>query len=366
MKNSIICGMDVHERSIKAMWAAGSGKPEIGDFPNNANGRAALVRTLQAASRRNGCEAVVTCYEACCLGFRLHDELVEVGVGCHVLAPSLIRKSRKDVKRKTDAYDAKMLLETLRGHVLAGNELPAVWVPPEPLRDDREVVRLRLEVGGKATEIKNQIGMLLKKHEIRRPATSAEGWTSLHRAWLRGVAKDESQVPPMARFCLGSLLRQLTAVEKELDVLEKEVGKLSETPPYKARCEAIVRSVKGVGTLIAMVFLTELGDMSRFRNRRQIASYIGLAPTSDETGEVTDRKGHISRTGPGRVRWALCQAAWNYINHTPEAKAAYDRIRKGSDKLKKVGLVATMRRLAIIMWHKASEAGNESASMRAA
>jgi hypothetical protein len=52
----------------------------------------------------------------------------------------------------------------------------------------------------------------------------------------------------------------------------------------------------------------------------------------------------------------LCQASWCHIAHTPAARETYDRIRKKSDKLKKVGLVATMRRLAIVMWHTALDA----------
>jgi transposase len=236
--------------------------------------------------------------------------------------------------------------------VLAGNDLPTVWIPPKELRDDRDLVRMRLTVGNKVTEIKNQIGMLLKKNEIRRPEGVGKCWTAGHRTWLQNLTNPGGHLSRTACSVLASLLRQLHGMETEQDRLEKEIVKLAATPRYRAPCAAMSAGIKGVGILTAMVFLTELGDLARFRNRRELASFLGLTPDSDESGEVTDRKGHISRNGPARVRWVLCQAAWCYITHDPSAREAYDRIRKNSDKLKRVGLVATMRRLAIRMWHK--------------
>jgi len=59
-----------------------------------------------------------------------------------------------------------------------------------------------------------------------------------------------------------------------------------------------------------MVFLTEMGDLRRFRNRKKVGAYLGLVPTSNESGENTDHKGHITHQGPARLRKVLCQAAW--------------------------------------------------------
>jgi transposase len=366
MAKCIIGGMDVHERNIKVMWAAQNGKPVVRDFANSCDGRWDLITRLRTQARQNGCQQIVLCYEASCLGFGLYDELTDAGITCHVLAPSLIRKSRKDVKRKTDLADAKMLFETLRGHVLAGNDLPTVWIPPKELRADRELVRMRLTVANKVTEIKSQIGMLLKKNELRRPKDAGKGWTADYRKWLQGLTSQPDLLAPMIQLVLGSLLRQLASMETEEEGLDKAILELAETPRYQAQCRAISGAIKGVGILTAMVFLTELGDLSRFRNRRQLASFLGLTPSSDESGEVTNRKGHICRCGPSRVRWMLCQASWSHIAHTPAAREAYDRIRKNSDKLKKVGLVATMRRLAIIMWHKGMEATTGITALTAA
>ena len=112
-----------------------------------------------------------------------------------------------------------------------------------------------------------------------------------------------------------------------------------------------------------MVFLTELGDLNRFSNRRQLAAYLGLAPASFESGERNDRKGHITRQGPARVRKLLCQAAWARVRTDERTKATYERLVARNPKHKKIAVVACMRRLGIEMWHRASGHPRPEASL---
>jgi transposase len=105
-----------------------------------------------------------------------------------------------------------------------------------------------------------------------------------------------------------------------------------------------------------MVFLTEIGDMRRFSNRRQVGSFLGLAPTCRESGEESDRKGHITREGPARVRKALCQATWVRTIYDVAEARVYNRILEKNPKHKKIAIVACMRRLGILMWHLAWDA----------
>ena len=108
---------------------------------------------------------------------------------------------------------------------------------------------------------------------------------------------------------------------------------------------------KGVGVLTAMVFLTELGDMRRFSNRRQVGSFLGLTPASHESGEDADHKGHITHQGPSRVRKVLCQAVWSRLRVDRSEQRAYERLVVRNPRNKKVAVVARMRVLAIRMWH---------------
>jgi transposase len=122
----------------------------------------------------------------------------------------------------------------------------------------------------------------------------------------------------------------------------------------------LTSSISGVGVFGAMVFLTELGDLSRFKNRRQLAAYLGLAPCSFESGNNDDRKGHISRQGSYRVRKILCQSVWCQVRLKLGESEAYQRIVAKNPKKKKIAVVACMRRLAIRMWHTAESATTPS------
>jgi hypothetical protein len=102
-----------------------------------------------------------------------------------------------------------------------------------------------------------------------------------------------------------------------------------------------------------MVFLTELGDLGRFANRRQLAAYLGLAPSAFESGQNDDRKGHITKQGPARVRHVLCQAAWAALRVSPVWRAKYDRIKRGSKSRSRIAIVAIMRQLGVTMWQTA-------------
>jgi transposase len=193
--------------------------------------------------------------------------------------------------------------------------------------------------------------MLLKRNKAVKPKDVGDSWTKTHRRWL-----EELELKKGARIALSSLLRQIARLEEESKILGKEIESLSKTDRYRLAAEALVVQIKGVGLLTAMVYLTEIGDMRRFNNRKEIGSYLGLVPSSNESGEDCDRKGHITREGPARVRKVLCQATWVRVAHDEEEARVYYRILKKNPKHKKIAVVASMRRLGVLMWHIAWDA----------
>jgi len=175
-------------------------------------------------------------------------------------------------------------------------------------------------------------------------------------AWLDALVEGE-ELGWGARVALCTLLSQLRSLEGEQGYLDEQLEALAAHERYAAAAEAMDAGYKGVGLRVALTLLTELGDLDRFGNRRCLASYAGLVPTSDESGEADDRKGHITHQGPPRVRRALCQAAHQWVRWDPEAKARYKRlVARGGRRAKKIALVAMMRRLLIRLWHTARRA----------
>jgi transposase len=359
MKKVVMCGADVHDNSITTKIAVNKEQPETRMFQYTIQGRENLFKHLKLVASKYGADRIVVAYEASSLGFGMCDECRDVGIECYVLAPTKMPQSEEQRKRKTDARDAQKILEQLRGHVLAGNELAKVWIPDPQLRDDREVVRMRLEIADKLTAVRTQVRTLLKRNKIQKPKTVGKAWTISDRDWLKRMT--ESELPWGARVGLASLLRQIYVLEQEVKEVDNAVKALAESERYRAAAEALVGKLTGVAVLSAMVFLTELGDLRRFANRKKVGAFLGVVPSSNESGDsAKDRKGHITRQGSARVRKVLCQAAWSRVTFDPDESKVYARIVEKNLKKKKIATVACMRRLGIRMWHIALEAQLEA------
>lgn len=354
MSKYVLVGCDLHDKTILLKMSVNKGVAEKRSFENSRNGRRVMIGELKRRGFQYKAQ-VVFAYEASGLGFGLHDELTENGICCHVLAPSKIERSPKQRRCKTDEKDAEHILEILRGHYLGGNKLPDIWIPDLQTRDDRELVRARLDAQDKCSAVKTQVRTLLKRKGVSKPKDAGDGWTKEYWSWLQALTECDLPLAYGARQNLASLLRQIRHLEKEVERFDREIGKLARTPRYRAGMKALLK-LKGVGPICAIVFLTEMGDPRRFSNRRQIGAFLGLVPASDETGEADDRKGHITHQGPPRVRHVLNQAVWNRVRFDPDEKKVYERIAAKNPKHKKIAVVAAMRRLAIRMWHLAKEA----------
>jgi transposase len=248
-----------------------------------------------------------------------------------------------------------MLFEQARAHVLAGNKLAVVWSPPQRLRDDRELVRGRLEVAEACTRIKLQIFSLLKRYGIATPEwfRKSRHWTKRFKNWLKETTQRLEEV---VRPLLTALIERFELFEKQVTTFDRELRQLANAPRYRGAISAL-RELPGVGLITALTYLTEMGDLTRFSNRREVAAYLGVCPSSFESGEADDRKGHITRQGPGRVRKVLCQAAWAAVRLDKDTRDTWLRIQGSKPGRGKKAVVAIMRKLAVVMWHRALSLG---------
>lgn len=305
MSKVIMVGCDLHLNSMVLQYCAGAGESEKARFENTDFGRLRMVAFLKNFAKKHKSKRIVFVYEASSLGFGLCDFLDLNKIKCHVISPTHIEKSARQMKRKTDDADALMLLEKVRGYILAGNSLPVVWTPPQRVRDDREAVRARMDASDETSRIKLKIDSMLKRRGIARPAWYTT-WTKRFVKWVRETAEQLDEFVGPVLLCLLDQYELNKKLEADLD---KSLVALAKTERYKKAVEEL-RKLPGVGLMTALTFLTEMGDLKRFSNRREIAAYLGLSPSCHESGEANDRKGRITRQGPSRVRKLLCQAAW--------------------------------------------------------
>jgi len=362
MRNCIAVGCDLHDQSMLLMIAHNEGEPQKRSSGTHREARRKMIEYLKRCQREAGADQIVFAYEASQSGYVLYDELTAAGVECHVLAPSKMPHTAKSRRNKTDEKDGRRNLDVLRAHVWAGNELPETWVPDAETREDRALVRARVSAGEKRASCRREIRSVLKRNDVVKPAGLGKGWSQKYQAWLLGLTSVPSVLGRGERVVMASLLRQLEALQKEVEILDAEVLALSKTERYR-EVVAECRRLKGVGVLTAMVFLTETGDPLRFKNRRSIGNFMGLTPSSDESGEASDRKGHITHQGPWRARRVLNQAAHVRVRTDPEEKAWFGQWLAKHPKKKNIGIVAAMRRLSIRLWHAACRVARERAGL---
>ena len=347
--NYIFVGCDSHDKTLVTKIALNREAGQKKIFPASRAGRQKLIEYLGSLEEARKGAPVVVAYEASGNGFILRDDLKAAGYECHVLAPTKIERSAKQKRNKNDDRDADHLLEILRGHYLAGNKIPAVWVPDLWARDDRETVKARQDISQKRTTVKAQIQMLLKKNGVEKAEETGKSWTKPYRSWLKALSAKGPEKTGM-RTALGSLLRQLEFLEEELGRLDKASVELAETPRWKPIVAALMTE-KGVGLKVALKYATDIVDFTRFRRGKQVGAYYGLTPCSNESGENNDRKGHITREGSPSGRQILCQSAWSRVRHDSHEREVYQRIVAKNPKKKKIALVACMRRLTVKLWH---------------
>ena len=347
----IFVGIDLGDKNSVARIAVDREKSERFGFMNSGRGRGRLFAEVKKRAEQAGGAKIVMAYEASSCGFVLWDEAKAAEMECWVLAPTKMEKSVEQRQHKNDDRDADDVVEKLRGYVLAGNRLPTVWVPDPQMRDDRELIRTRMELVDKQTKIKSQMQMLLKRYGVEKPSGLGAGWTVAYRRWLKALSGSKSPLGGCSRQSLSSLLRQLSFIEGEIARIEKPLEQLANQPRHKPIVEELTQEC-GVGLMTAMVYRTEIGHAGRFRRSRQVGKFAGLTPKSHESGQQKDRKGHISRQGPPRLRKMLCQASWVHVRHDAKAKQIYQELVSRNPKKKKIAVVAIMRRLAVRLWHR--------------
>lgn len=105
------------------------------------------------------------------------------------------------------------------------------------------------------------------------------------------------------RLRVESLLRLIALYSEEITVLSGEISRwLAGDVGYLA-----IRQIKGVGPVLAAVFVAEIGDIGRFPTHHHLASWAGLTPKHRES-DLKVRRGAISKQGSVLVRWAAVEA----------------------------------------------------------
>jgi transposase len=285
-------GLDVHAAKVVAVTVDG----ESGELrAHRLSGETAEVVAFCA-----GLPAPVrVAYEAGPTGFGLARALEAAGVACVVAAPGKIERPAQD-RVKTDRRDAERLVRLL----MVGG-LHAVRVPSSQEEALRDLVRAREDVRGDLMRARHRLGKLLLRHAVRYDG-AGDNWTHRHRDWLGRVELAERG----AQVTLLDYLGAIDALVVRRDALEAAIAELVPGSPW-AQTVARLRCLRGIDTLTAVGLCAEIGDFERFDRAGQLASYLGVVPSEDSSGQRR-RLGSITKTGSRHARRLLVEAAWHY------------------------------------------------------
>ena len=242
---------------------------------------------------------ITVAYEAGCCGFDLYDRLENDDIRCLVVPPSLIEASPGQ-RVKSDKLDSLKLAKDL-----ADGRLPSIFVLAPKRRADRELIRTRRQVSNHISDLRRQIKSKLLFHGIRVPG--GKNWSKKYIATLRNLLYPFASL----RDSILALLDLLAHLSAQLATLNAKVKELSKTEDYSRQTD-LLRTIPGIGILTAMTVVTELGEMSRFKDSDHLASFLGLTPSESSSGPKVHR-GHITRSGNARVRTALVESSWTLI-----------------------------------------------------
>jgi len=309
---NIYTGIDVHKKSWKVSIYTEQFEHKTFTQPPVSK---TLVSYLQRTFPGGKYHAA---YEAGFSGFWAHDELTDLGVDCIVVHPGDVPTTDKERRHKTDPRDARKLAKQLRS-----GALEAIHVPSIRLREDRSLIRQRKTLRKEETRVKNRIKQFLHFRGIDIPPHFSNSyWSGAFIKWLEEL----SLYCDTGTATLSSLLRQLSSRRKELASLSRDIRILSKTEAYRDKV-AYLRSLSGIGALSAMIWLSELGDIHRFRNFDQLCSYVGLVPWEHSSGEH-ETTGGLDRRGNKVLRTVLIENAWVAVRKDPELMLAYSQYIK--------------------------------------
>ena len=151
---------------------------------------------------------------------------------------------------------------------------------------------------------RHRVSKLLLLHGRVYPETST--WTSRHRQWLSRQTFDE----PAAELAYLDTLAAVDGLAARKAALDERLSRLAQEGEWWPTV-ARLRCFRGLDTLTAFALALEIGDFHRFQRPTQLASWLGLVPSLDQSGE-SRRQGAITKTGSGYARRLLVESAWHY------------------------------------------------------
>jgi transposase len=312
-----------------------------------------MARLRQRCEAALGCPVeIVCCYEASYDGFWLHRVLEAQDVRNHVIDPASLQVNRRARQVKTDRIDAEKLVRALAAHLRGEPKVVSVVRVPSPAEEDaRRPHRERDRLIGERVQHVNRIkGLLAGQGLYDFEPLRRDRWQRLEEL----MTGDGRALPERLRAEIGRELKRLElvlAMVAELEAARDAV--LKEATPAHPQAGTIkaLAKLKAIGPEFATKLAGEVFYRS-FTNRRELAGYVGLAPSPFASGERSRDQG-ISKAGNARARTSLIELAWMWLRHQPDSALSQwfrERVGERKGRCRRIAVVALARKLLVALW----------------
>jgi transposase len=308
-RKSIYIGLDVHLKSWSVSLYSEEFELKTFSQPPKAD---LLGNYLQKHYPGAKFKAV---YEAGFSGFSIQRQLSSIGIECQVIHPADVPSSDKEKRHKTDKIDSRKLAKSIRN-----NELKGIYIPSVEMQEDRNLLRARLKIVRDKTRVKNRIKSYLKFQGVNQLEFEERKWGKKYIASLKTM----NFATKSASFAFQAYLNELEFLERQEKILDQQIKELSKTEPYLENVRLLL-SVPSIGLTSAMILLTEIGDMLRFKRLDDLCSFFGLIPNSHSSGEK-DRVGHITARGNQFLKSIIIECAWVAMRKDPALLQCYKEL----------------------------------------
>jgi transposase len=294
MKKIAYVGIDYHQNSLTIAVRI-QGEKKTHETIRLKNEDKIIRKYMKKLSKEFDIKA---CYEASSSGYCFQRKMASWGYHCEVIAPSSLPKKRGD-RRKNDFRDARDLAQNY-----ANGNLSIVYLPTEEDESVRSLIRCRMAFKGSEKRAKHQINSLLLSQGLRWHRSK---WTLQHRKWLWELKMPNEYFQQV----LDEHLAHLDYLHTRIKYLDQQIEQIAKSDLYAPAVKKL-RAFKGIGTLSAMLFITEITDFRRFPNPRALMAFLGLIPSENSSGDKI-KGGPITKTGNPRCRTQLIECVQHYV-----------------------------------------------------
>ena len=286
-------------------------------------------------------QKILCAYEVGGTGYGLHDYLTDKHISCLMVSPQTVAKPGND-KVKNNRLDSVKIATQLRN-----GDLPNVRIACGIFRDLRQGVRSREDYVSSRKIAKQTIKALLlfaNLHKVIKDDTVH--WSGSYIQQLKDIP-----CPLAIRQRLNALLEDLTYARKQNLRTLKELRNFCKDNPELQRNIDYLKSIPGIGFIVAVTILANIGDPRHLRHPQELAGFIGLTPREYSTGDKII-KGRISHMGNAVLRSLLVESAWIAKGRDVRLEQFYQRIRKKHSNVfaSQKAIVAVARKMTLIIY----------------